>query len=85
MWEGMSFFAFDSFQGPPEPGGVEGESKDSVKGKFACTEAVYESRAFFLEDGVIPHIMHDRRNRREPADGSLYRGADPLHSASKST
>jgi hypothetical protein len=41
IWEKMRFFAFDSFQGLPEPDGVDSESRDFAKGKYACTENTF--------------------------------------------
>lgn len=38
----MRFFAFDSFQGLPEPTGVDRVSRDFVKGKFANSEEKFK-------------------------------------------
>lgn len=35
LWEKMRFFAFDSFQGLPQVGSIDRQSKDFVEGKFA--------------------------------------------------
>jgi O-methyltransferase len=38
IWDEMRFFAFDSFQGLPEPHAFDKESGDFAKGKYTCTE-----------------------------------------------
>ena len=43
LWEKMRFIAFDSFQGLPEPAGVDSLSKDFVEGKFANSKERFES------------------------------------------
>ena len=41
IWENMRFFAFDSFQGLPDPDGVDKQGREFTKGKFACTENAF--------------------------------------------
>jgi O-methyltransferase len=41
IWENMRFFAFDSFQGLPEPDGVDKEGRDFAKGKYEFTENAF--------------------------------------------
>jgi hypothetical protein len=43
LWERMRFFAFDSFQGLPEPTGIDAECEDFVGGKFACAETDFRT------------------------------------------
>jgi O-methyltransferase len=38
IWDNMRFFAFDSFQGLPEPNGVDKETNSFATGKYTCTE-----------------------------------------------
>ncbi len=42
IWSRMRFFAFDSFQGLPEPKGHDTASLDFVGGKYACSRADFE-------------------------------------------
>ena len=59
MWDRMRFFAFDSFQGLPEPKGIDRESADFVKGKYACTEDTFRKnlhRACVSLSKVVPII-----------------------------
>ncbi len=41
LWQAMRFFAFDSFQGLPEPDGIDRQSRDFVKGKYRSTEGAF--------------------------------------------
>lgn len=41
LWEKMRFFAFDSFQGLPEPEDIDRQSRDFVKGKYKCSEKTF--------------------------------------------
>lgn len=41
LWETMRFFAFDSFQGLPEPDGIDRQSRDFAKGKYRSTEDTF--------------------------------------------
>jgi hypothetical protein len=37
-WDGMRFFAFDSFQGLPQPSGGDRDTNDFAMGQYSCTE-----------------------------------------------
>ena len=41
IWDNMRFFAFDSFQGLPEPDGFDKETSDFAMGKYTCTENTF--------------------------------------------
>jgi len=41
LWHKMRFFAFDSFQGLPEPHGRDKESGEFAKGKYTCPEDTF--------------------------------------------
>ncbi|XHR26769.1 MAG: TylF/MycF/NovP-related O-methyltransferase [Chthoniobacteraceae bacterium] len=51
IWENMRFFAFDSFQGLPEPVGVDKESCFFSGGKYAFEESRFKEN---LESAGIP-------------------------------
>ena len=50
LWEGMRFFAFDSFQGLPPLSGPDLETRDFAEGKFACSAEGFLARVG--ENGV---------------------------------
>lgn len=41
-WEKMRFIGFDSFQGLPDPRGIDDQEWGPGKGKFACTKTHFE-------------------------------------------
>lgn len=43
QWAAMRFIAFDSFQGLPEPKGIDRDSADFRGGQYACTRADVET------------------------------------------
>lgn len=49
-WERMRFFAFDSFEGLPVPMGIDRQTRNFEKGKYACAEDVF--RANLKTSGV---------------------------------
>ena len=44
LWEGMRFFAFDSFEGLPELTGPDRDTSDFAAGKFACSPEAFSER-----------------------------------------
>jgi len=46
IWDGMRFFAFDSFQGLPALGSVDAISPDFATGKYACSENQFRRNIF---------------------------------------
>ncbi len=45
LWNGMRFFAFDSFRGLPPLTGADLDTRDFVEGKFACSAEDFLARA----------------------------------------
>ncbi len=41
IWDNMRFFAFDSFQGLPDPVGFDKETSDFARGKYTCAENTF--------------------------------------------